>query len=150
MDWTGRTEIHEQFVMWCSFFIGAQVPSRSASLTSHVKSSHPNPNLIIHGLLSIDDQIRNSGPEKIAWLQEISAAAIGNTVPFGSLMLPEDDPRVVDAFNQLERRGMSEDDIKTSLTDGASWPQTHSKHQEARKQLGERLQLEAGQHRVVA
>ena len=86
--------------------------------------------------------------KKIAWLQEISAAAIGDTVPFGSLMLPEDDPRVVEAFNQLERRGMAEDDIKKSLTDGASWPQTHSKHQEARKQLGERLQLEAGQHRA--
>ena len=62
-------------------------------------------------------------------------------------MLPDDDRRVVEAFQQLELRKMAEDDIKASLTHGASWPKSHSKHQEARKQLGERLQLEAGQRR---
>ena len=87
----------------------------------------------------------NSGSENMFCLQEISATAIGDTPPFGSLMLPDDDPRVVDVFNKLESRKMSTDDIKKSLTDGASWHRSHSKHQAARKQLGKRLQLEAGQ-----
>ena len=56
-------------------------------------------------------------------------------------MLPDTDPRVAEAFRKLQERAIPEPDVKESLLSGSSWPQTHIKHQEARKQISERLKL---------
>jgi hypothetical protein len=63
---------------------------------------------------------------------------------FGSLMLPDSDPRVKDALHKLEEKAMTEVEVKDSLVHGLSWPQSHAKHQEARKQMCEKLMVQAG------
>ena len=57
---------------------------------------------------------------------------------FGSLMLPDSDPRVKDALHKLEEKAMTEVEVKDSLVHGLSW------HQEARKQMCEKLKVQAG------
>ena len=76
--------------------------------------------------------------------QEISAELIRQTSPFGDLMLPESDLRVVAALDKLKAREMTRDEVKESLTHGSTWPTGHGQHQQARKQLAERFQVQAG------
>ena len=77
-------------------------------------------------------------------MQEISGELIDQTLGFGDLMLPNDDPRVEAALSKLQERAMTEDAVKESLTKGTSWPTGHKQHQEAREQLAQRFGAQAG------
>ena len=74
--------------------------------------------------------------------QDIAAECLSEFIPFSSLMLNDDEIPVQQAFQKLQSKQQSGEDIKESLRSGGTWPKCWEKHQAAREQLSQRLQVE--------